>query len=262
MLHARLDESHTRIVSLEAALKAPIPTSCSTCEMHALKNMELAHYVDRLQDENDELRKLMSWLSGHEPQLSLMLAEFKRFDGQALGAGKSGEKSGEGEEKVGETPTPPHTIPMNKYAPKPNHLRNKLDTTPDPPVFPHKTENYQKPIKFVSNLGNVFEGKSGEKAVEKPQPKPQPIRFHCQYYRRDGHKDEFCFRRKRDERFAREMANKDRYHPSHGVPEPRRGPLPRGEVYVRTVPTRGGGGGFPQRDRRVGFGRGCNIPDV
>jgi hypothetical protein len=30
--------------------------------MHALKNLELAHYVDRLQDENDELRKLMDWL--------------------------------------------------------------------------------------------------------------------------------------------------------------------------------------------------------
>jgi hypothetical protein len=29
--------------------------------------MELAHYVDRLQDENDELRKLMGWLSGHMP---------------------------------------------------------------------------------------------------------------------------------------------------------------------------------------------------
>jgi DNA-binding MarR family transcriptional regulator len=29
--------------------------------LHALKNLELAHYVDRLQDENDELRKLMGW---------------------------------------------------------------------------------------------------------------------------------------------------------------------------------------------------------
>jgi hypothetical protein len=29
-----------------------------------MKNMELAHYVDRLQDENDELRKKMGWLSG------------------------------------------------------------------------------------------------------------------------------------------------------------------------------------------------------
>jgi hypothetical protein len=33
----------------------------------ALKNLEHAHYVDRLQDENDVLRKLMGWLSGHEP---------------------------------------------------------------------------------------------------------------------------------------------------------------------------------------------------
>jgi hypothetical protein len=60
-------EMHTYIVSLEAKLKEPIPTSCSTCELHALKNLELAHYVDHFLDENDELRKLMGWLSGHKP---------------------------------------------------------------------------------------------------------------------------------------------------------------------------------------------------
>jgi hypothetical protein len=47
-----------------------------------LKDLELAHYVDRLQDENDELRKLMGWLSGHEPQLRMMIEEFKRQDGE------------------------------------------------------------------------------------------------------------------------------------------------------------------------------------
>jgi hypothetical protein len=31
-----------------------------------------------LQDENDELRKLMGWLSGHEPQLRIMIESFKR----------------------------------------------------------------------------------------------------------------------------------------------------------------------------------------
>jgi hypothetical protein len=67
VLHEKIDEKHAYTVSLEAKLKEPIPTSCSTCELHALKNLELAHYVDRLQDENDELRKLMGWLSGHEP---------------------------------------------------------------------------------------------------------------------------------------------------------------------------------------------------
>jgi hypothetical protein len=53
--------------------------------MHALKNLELAHYVDRLQDENDDLRKLMGWLSGHEPQLRIMIETFKRQDGEGLG---------------------------------------------------------------------------------------------------------------------------------------------------------------------------------
>jgi hypothetical protein len=67
VLHGKVDEMHAYTVSLEAKLKEPIPTSWSTCELHALKNLELAHYVDRLQDENDELRKLIGWFSGHEP---------------------------------------------------------------------------------------------------------------------------------------------------------------------------------------------------
>jgi hypothetical protein len=48
ILSANIDEMHAYTVSHEAKLKEPIPTSCSTCEMHALKNLELAHYVDRL----------------------------------------------------------------------------------------------------------------------------------------------------------------------------------------------------------------------
>jgi hypothetical protein len=59
VLHGKIDETHAYTVSLEAKLKEHVPTSCSTCESHALKNPELAHYVDRLQDETDELRKIM-----------------------------------------------------------------------------------------------------------------------------------------------------------------------------------------------------------
>jgi hypothetical protein len=47
-----------------------------------------------LQDENDELRKLMGWLSGHEPQLRMMIKAFKRQDGEGLGANRVGEGSG------------------------------------------------------------------------------------------------------------------------------------------------------------------------
>jgi hypothetical protein len=107
-------------------------------------------------------------------------------------------------------------------------------------VFPPQTDNFQKPIKFKSDLGNEFFGKKGEKPSEdKPQPqenrkpKPKPIPFHCDHCGKDGHLAEFCFRRKREERLAREMANKDRYHPSCGVPEPTL--VMRGEGMVRTI---------------------------
>jgi DNA repair exonuclease SbcCD ATPase subunit len=46
VLHGKIDEMHAYTISLEAKLKEPIPTSCSTYELHALKNLELAHYVD------------------------------------------------------------------------------------------------------------------------------------------------------------------------------------------------------------------------
>jgi hypothetical protein len=106
----------------------------------------------------------------------------------------------------------------------PTTLRNKLDTTPNPPIFPHPTEDFQKPINFKSTLGNMFFGKesektSEEKPVEKPngekpneqphpKPKPKPMEFHCGYCGRDGHKGEFCFKKRREERMAKEWANK------------------------------------------------------
>jgi hypothetical protein len=231
-LHGKIDEMHAYTISLEAKLKEPIPTSCSTRELHALKNLELAHYVDRLQDENNELRKLMGWLSGHEPQLRIMIKTYKHQDGEGLGANKVGEGSGEN------IPEPPKTHHKNVFVPKPNHLRNRLDTTPAPPMFPPQTNDFQTPIKFVSTLGKVFFGKesekaseekpvekpseekpveklSGEKPNEQPHPKPKrkPIRFHCGYCGRDGHKDEFCFKRKREERMAKEWANKGQVPP-------------------------------------------------
>jgi hypothetical protein len=108
--------------------------------------------------------------------------------------------------------------------------------------------------KFVSTSGKVFFGKESEKACEEksvekpseekpseqPQPKPIPklVRFHCGYCRRYGHKDEFCFKRKREERMAKEWANKDKYHPPNGVLEPRVH-MPRAKASVRTVPALG-----------------------
>jgi hypothetical protein len=218
-----------------------------------LKNLELAHYVDCLQDENDELRKLMGWLSGHEPQLRIMIEVYKCQDGEGLRANKVGEGSCE---NIPERPKSHH---KNAFVPKSNHLRNRLDTTPAPPVFPPQTDNIQKPIKFMSTSRKVFFGKesekpseekpvekpSEEKPVEKPsgekpneqlrpKPKPKLIKFHCGYCGRDGHKEEFCFKRRREERMVKEWANKDKYHPSNSVLEPRV-QMPRAKASVRTV---------------------------
>jgi hypothetical protein len=117
-------------------------------------------------------------------------------------------------------------------------------------MFPTPTNDLRKPIKFVSTSGKVFFGKesekasgekpvevlSGEKPSEQPHPKPKPklVRFHCGYCGRDGHKEEFCFKRKREERMAKEWANKDKYHPVDGVLEPRM-QMPRAKASVRTV---------------------------
>jgi hypothetical protein len=107
---------------------------------------------------------------------------------------------------------------------------------------------------FVSTSGKVFFGKeseeaseekpveksSGEKPSEQHQSKSKPklVRFHCGYCGRDGHKDEFCFKRKLEERAAKEWANKDKYHPSDGVLEPRV-QMPRAKESVRTAPAWG-----------------------
>jgi hypothetical protein len=135
-------------------------------------------------------------------------------------------------------------------------------------MFPPQNDNFQKPIKFKSDLGNEFFGKKGEKPSEKkpepkenPKPNPKPKPFHCDHFGRDGHLAEFCFRRKHEEMLARELANKDRYRPSRGVPEPRL--APRGEGMVHTIYRRERcdfvpRGEQPHREggRRVGFGRG------
>jgi hypothetical protein len=139
----------------------------------------------------------------------MMIASCKRFDGWALGFDKVGESSGAREGKFGNVPVPPQSTPKNKFASKPNQLLKPS----------------QKPS-----------GKPSEKPCEEahPKPKPRPIHFHCEFCGKDGHKREFCYKRRREVRMAKEWANKDRYHPSSGVLE-RRVQMPRAKAGVRTV---------------------------
>jgi hypothetical protein len=76
----------------------------------------------------------------------------------------------------------------------------------------------------VSTSGKVFFGKvsekasgekpveelSGEKPSEQPHSKPKPkrVRFRCGYCGKEGHNDEFCFKRKRKEGMAKEWGTR------------------------------------------------------
>jgi hypothetical protein len=152
----------------------------------------------------------------------MMIASCKRFDGWALGSDKFGECSGERQGKFGNGSVPPQPTPKDKFASKPNQPREKPS---------EKTS--EKPSEKPS-------GKPSEKPCEEPHPKPKPrsIRFHCEFCGKDGRKREFCYKRRREARIAKEWANKDKYHPSSGVLEPRV-QMPRAKASVRTVPAWG-----------------------
>jgi hypothetical protein len=83
----------------------------------------------------------------------MKIAEFKQYDTRGLGTEVINESSGEKEEKIGYMPVPPQTRLKNFCKPKPKHLLSKLDRTTDPPIFPPKTDDFQKPVKFVSEGG-------------------------------------------------------------------------------------------------------------
>jgi hypothetical protein len=149
--------------------------------------------LDVIYEENNYLRKVLGWLSRQEPQLRITVDEFKRADGRGLGFDKLGEKVGEnsGEsvyekcdestpefEVIGDIQVPLPKAPMNSFTPMPNHLCNKLDTTQDPPKFPPKAHDFQKPVKFVSE--------KSVKPREKPEPKPKPIPFGVSIVARRG----------------------------------------------------------------------------
>jgi hypothetical protein len=72
----------------------------------------------------------------------MMIEAYKHYDGQALGSDKIGECSGEGGEKIGDMQAPPKTFYKNVCGTKPNQLRSKLDTTLDPSMFPHPTNDF------------------------------------------------------------------------------------------------------------------------
>jgi hypothetical protein len=104
-----------------------------------------------------------------------MIEAFKRQDGEGLGPNKVGEGSGEN------IPEPPKTHHKNDFPPKPNHLRNRLDTTLAPSVFSPQTNDLQKPIKFVSISGKCSLGRKVRRLVRRNRWRSQVERNQVSY---------------------------------------------------------------------------------
>jgi hypothetical protein len=120
----------------------------------------------------------------------MMIASCKRFDGWALAFDKVGESNGEREGNFGNIPVSPQPTPKYKFASKLNQLLKPRERLSE--------KASEKPSEKPS-------GKPREKPCEEPHPKPKPrsIRFHCEFCGKDGHKKEFCYKRRREARMAK-----------------------------------------------------------
>jgi hypothetical protein len=147
-----------------SSVSAPAPAQCALCEGLQSALEFCRHDKTRIEEENTYLRSILSWVSCSDPELGMMVSQFKRGtggpglgfaakDGSVTCFGKVGEGSGlTPSEKPSPTPklikttpakpiTPvrdgvidePVRAPPQKqvWLPKPNHLRNTLDTFPD-----------------------------------------------------------------------------------------------------------------------------------
>jgi hypothetical protein len=98
-----------------------------------------------------------------------MIETYKSRDGEALGANKVGEGSGENEGKIGDIPEPPKTHHKNAFVPKPNHLRNRLDTTQLHPCFLHKPTTSRNPSSSRVSWGMRSLGRRERNRVRRNQ---------------------------------------------------------------------------------------------
>jgi len=222
-LRSELEEKNALIKSLEKTKvveSSPPTVDCLAC-LGLIADMDaLAVEKANLENENTYLREILSWVSCREPQLGMMIKHFKRGDGFGVGYaytqsdfdmlyGKIGKAAGVAsalnvassstqpslvDPVEGVLKEPPKAPPQKQvWVPKPNELRNPLDTLPGTSAqVAQKKGKGAAPHNMVNN--------HHPKAV--PPPKRE-ARYHCEYCHRDCHLEEFCFRRKRAERRER-----------------------------------------------------------
>jgi hypothetical protein len=89
------------------------------------------------------------------------------------------------------------------WVPKPDHLRNTLNTLLDISSDPLLRAPQSQPPK--------------KPKIHKQTPPKRDVRFYCDYCEKDGHLTVFCFRRKRDEWWIYVPSRDNMNHLSYGV---------------------------------------------
>ncbi|WVZ63710.1 hypothetical protein U9M48_013319 [Paspalum notatum var. saurae] len=163
-----------QLMELEELRAIPALLDCDTYAAQTVVLEDLREEVLSLQNDNSRLREVLSWVYVRQPQLEMIIESTKRVGGDTSGFGFGfGECSTSGEKsapiKIKTAPTQPELKPKGK----------KPVQQPEPPKA------------------------TLPKTKSQPNPVPRRPVYHCEFCQRNGHLEEFCFRRKRVERQER-----------------------------------------------------------
>lgn len=144
-----------------------------------------------IEEENEYLRTVLSWVSSREPKLGMLFSEFKWHDGFGVGkiiehlnhhwvyglVGECAEKSDTHASTSKPIPTkdgvytePPPKAPKKPiWVEKPNHLKNKLDTLPDIAHEHPKPQRMSRPTVWIPS-GTTSDAKNSPPFQSKSQP--------------------------------------------------------------------------------------------
>ena len=252
---AELAKSKAELLKLEKA-KAKV-SDCEVCAAQGEVMSALREESANVENKNIYLRQILSWVSAREPQLGMIIQQFKREDGFGVGytytkadfesaLSKAVEWSKlSAEERYPRTHA---TVSSESLQPVDGVIHEKPRTPPKKPVWVPKPKNLTTPL---DSLPGPSTTKEPPKATKPKKPKtpahPKKSQFHCEFCKRQGHLEEFCFRRKRLERVERAQARQDSFYQQGGrkrVPRFQR----RGERLEARARRSGGG-------RGAGFGR-------
>ena len=138
-LREELKEKNAALRKLE---KSAVPSSCSAdctvCPSLISELEEARKDKTRMEEENSHLREILSWVSAREPQLGMMVQQFKRPDGVGVGFAFTPADFVQPYGKIGEILEPSVNVLSSTASPVPKPAPVKDGILTEPPKAPPK----------------------------------------------------------------------------------------------------------------------------